>query len=294
MLAEQRDEHRLTEKLISYSQKKMKIYDKLDAITAKNNSLLCIGLDPVRDRLPEHMKDDQDRFFAFNKAIVDATHDLVCCFKPNTAFYEAHGSSGIESLKKTCDYIRTTYPEIVLILDPKRGDIGKTNEAYARFVFEYLQADCSTLQSYFGGESLEPFLGDPEKGAIIMCKNSNPDSGEFQDLLVDGVPLYQKIAEAFTTKWNTNNNVWLVIGATYPSDLARVRKLAPEVPFLVPGVGTQQGSVAETVQAGVSENGDRLVVSSSSGIIFASDGEDFAEASRAKALELRDELNRWR
>ncbi len=272
----------------------MTIYEKLDAITQKNNSLLCIGLDPIREKLPAHLHSDPDPFFAFNKAIIDATHDLVCCYKPNTAFYEAEGATGIDSLKKTCDYIRTTYPEIVLILDPKRGDIGKTNEAYARFVYKYLGADCATLQSYFGGESLEPFLRDPEKGAIIMCKNSNPDSGEFQDLLVDGVPLYQKVAEAFTTRWNTHKNVWLVIGATYPDDLARIRQIAPEVPFLVPGVGAQQGSVEQTVRAGLSANGNRLVVSSSSGTIYASDGPDFADEARAQAAALRDELNQWR
>lgn len=272
----------------------MHITQKLDAIIEKNNSLLCIGLDSDLSKLPESVRTAPDPIFSFNKSIIDATHDLVCAYKPNTAFYEAHGIEGIRQLKMTCDYLRETYPEIVIILDPKRGDIGNTNDGYARFAFEYLQGDCVTLQPYFGGESLKPFLEYQDKGCIVMCKNSNPDSGEFQNLTVDGMPLYQKVAQAFTTTWNYNKNIWLVIGATYPEELAEVRRMAPHVPFLVPGVGAQGGDLQKTLEAGLDANNRGLVIAVSRGVIFASSGADFADAARTEAQHLRDEINRYR
>ncbi|MCX7997271.1 MAG: orotidine-5'-phosphate decarboxylase [Patescibacteria group bacterium] len=269
----------------------MHIRQKLNAVVSRNNSLLCIGLDSDLEKLPESVRSLPNPIFAFNKAIIDATHDLVCCYKPNTAFYEAYGLEGIRQLKMTCDYLRETYPEVVIILDPKRGDIGSTNVGYARFAFDYLQGDCVTLQPYFGGESLAPFLNRTEKGCIIMCKNSNPDSGEFQNLLVDGVPLYMKVAEAFATKWNTNDNVWLVIGATYPEELGNVRRLAPNVTFLVPGIGAQGGDLEKTLAVGLDEQKRGIVIAASRGVIFASKESDFAEAARAEAGKLRDTIN---
>ncbi|MFW5703462.1 MAG: orotidine-5'-phosphate decarboxylase [Patescibacteria group bacterium] len=272
----------------------MVIQQKLDAIVEKNNSLLCIGLDSAAGKLPEHLKSAQYPQFEFNKAIIDATHDLVCAYKPNTAFYEAKGLDGIRQLKMTCDYIRESYPDVVIILDPKRGDIGSTNNGYAQFAFEYLSGDCVTLQPYFGGESLKPFLDYADKGCIVMCKNSNPDSGEFQNLEVDGTPLYMKVAEAFSTKWNYNRNIWLVIGATYPEELGNVRKLAPDVPFLVPGIGAQGGDLGKTLAAGLDRNKRGLVIAVSRGIIFAGTGEDFAEKARAAAQQTQDEINMYR
>lgn len=272
----------------------MHILQKLDRVVTKNNSLLCIGLDSDLSKLPDTILRQPEPIFAFNKAIVDETHDLVCAYKPNTAFYEAYGTEGIRQLKLTCDYIRETYPDIVIILDPKRGDIGNTNWGYARFAFDFLQGDCVTLHPYFGGESLKPFLDRAEKGCIIMCKNSNPDSGEFQNLLVDGKPLYQKVAEAFTRKWNYNENVWLVIGATYPEELRTVRELAPKVPFLVPGIGAQGGNLEKTVRSGVDAYGKNLVIAVSRRVIFASSKPDFASRAREEAMGLRDQINLFR
>jgi len=183
----------------------MTFRQKLDAIVEKNNSLLSVGLDS-----------DVDAQVAFNKKIIDATHDLVCAYKPNTAFYESRGVAGIEALKQTCDYLRKTYPEIVLIVDAKRGDIGNSNEAYAKFAFDYLGADAITLHPYLGKEALKPFLDRKEKGSVILCRTSNPGAGEFQD------DMYKKVAEHVAKEWNSNDNCALVVGAPYPAELAIV------------------------------------------------------------------------
>ena len=264
--------------------------DKLKASATNTNSLVCVGLDSDVEKLPAGV--DQ---LAFNKAIVDATHDLVCAYKPNTAFYEAQGAEGIQVLKDTCDYIRSVAPEVLIILDAKRADIGNTNAGYVQFAYDYLGADAITLHPYLGSEALEPFLKRGDKGAIILCRTSNPGSGEFQDRPIDGHKLYEHVAKMVANDWNGQQNCMLVVGATYPEEAARVRALVgDDVWFLVPGVGAQGGSVEATMNAAQNSHGDGLIISSSRDILFASSGSDFAEAARAKAETLRSEIITYR
>jgi orotidine-5'-phosphate decarboxylase len=268
---------------------------KLLAITKKNNSLVCIGLDSDMAKIPPSVKSRNPQFL-FNKTIVDATHGLVCAYKPNSAFYEANGMEGIGELKKTCDYIREKYPEIVIILDAKRADIGNTNEGYARFVFDWLGADAITLHPYLGREALKPFLDRKEKGSIILCRTSNPGAGEFQDLLLGqkGKPLYQIIAEQVVTQWNVNDNCALVVGATYPLELSIVRRMVGSMPLLIPGIGAQGGDIEATTKAGVDQRGANAMINSSRGIIFASNGKDYAIRAREETMILRDTINKFR
>lgn len=261
----------------------------------KNNSLLCVGLDADLHKLPAHIANLPDPLFTFNKAIIDATADIVCAYKPNSAFYEAAGPDGIRQLKQTIEYLHKTYPGIPLILDAKRGDIGNTNDKYMEYAYDYLGADAITLHPYLGGESLQPFLARADKGAIIMCRNSNPGAGELQDLAINGRPLYEFMAEHITTQWNTNNNCMLVVGATAPAEAKRIRQITgDDMWFLVPGVGSQGGSIQEAVESSVNSRGDGIVINSARGIIYASSSEDFAEAARSEALKTRDEINTFR
>lgn len=268
--------------------------EKLDAIVAKQNSLLCVGLDSDIGKVPAHILKVEHPQTTFNKAIVDATADLVCAFKPNMAFYESRGMPGFEAIKLTCDYIRETYPEIPIILDAKRADIGNTNEGYATFAFDYLGADAITLHPYLGREALSPFLERKDKGCIILCKTSNFQAGEFQDLPVDGAPLYQVVAEHVAQEWNVNGNCALVVGATYPTELEIVRRIVGTMPILIPGVGAQGGDIEKTVRAGVDSSGKNAIINSSRGILFASSGSDFSEAAREEAKKLRDMINSYR
>ncbi len=272
----------------------MTFQQKLDSIQNKNNSLLCIGLDPVLEKIPGYLKEDLNPFFSFNKAIIDSTHDFVCAYKPNSAFYEALGDKGVGELKATCDYIRIMYPEIPIIIDAKRADIGNTNDGYAAYIFDYLQSDAVTLQPYLGGEAIQPFLDRKDKGIIILCRTSNPGAGEFQDLLFEGKPLYQYVAQQVVKKWNTNTNCLLVVGATYPKELAQVRKLAGDMTFLVPGIGAQGGDIEKTVHAGLNGKKKGMIINSSRGIIFAGSGKDFAKKARQEAQKLRDDINSYR
>jgi orotidine-5'-phosphate decarboxylase len=273
----------------------MNFLEKLDAAVTKNDSLLCVGLDPNLDKLPAHLKDSDTPFFDFAKEIIDATAGLVCAFKPNSAFYEARGAEGISELKATCDYILQNYPDIPIILDYKRGDIDTTNNHYTTFAFEYLQVDAVTIQPYQGKQAFQPFLDRKDKGIIILCRMSNEGSGEFQDMLVDGKKLYVHVAEHVRDEWNENGNCQLVVGATYPKELAEIRELVgDEMVFLVPGVGAQGGDTEATLKAGLNSKGRGLIINSSRGIIYASGGEDFADAARAKATETRDEINKYR
>lgn len=272
----------------------MTFLDKLTAIQDKNNSLLCVGLDPVIEKIPEHLQEAISPFFEFNKAIVDATHEFVCAYKPNSAFYEARGDRGVGELKATCDYIRIMYPEIPIILDFKRGDIGSTNDGYAAYAFDYLQADAVTLHPYLGRESLEPFFKHTEKGLIFLCRTSNPGAGEFQNREVEGQPLYVQIAENISHAWNTNNNCMLVVGATYPEELKKVREIVGDMTLLIPGIGAQGAEVETTVKAGLNSHGKGMIVSASRSIIFASLTEDFAQKAQEEAKRLRDEINSFR
>ena len=268
----------------------MTFQDSLRVVVERADSLVCVGLDSDVAKLPDGV--DQ---LSFNKAIVDATHDLVCAYKPNTAFYEARGAEGIQVLKDTCDYIRAIAPDVLILLDAKRADIGNTNAGYVQFAYDYLGADAITLHPYLGREALEPFLARDDKGAIILCRTSNPGSGEFQDVLTDGKKVFETVANSVAREWNTNKNCMLVVGATYPEEAAAIRQIVgDDLWFLVPGVGAQGGSVEATMHAAQSAHGDGLIISSSRDIIFASSGADFAEAARAKAEALRNEINTYR
>jgi orotidine-5'-phosphate decarboxylase len=272
----------------------MTYQQKLDTTILKNNSLVCVGLDSELSKLPEHLKQNKNPQFEFNKAIIDATHDLVAVYKPNSAFYEGLGDEGIQELKLTCDYLHEHYPEIPIILDAKRADIGNTNNGYVQFTYDYLDVDAITLNPYLGGETLKPFLDRADKGAIILCKTSNSGSGEFQNLLIDNKPLYQIIAEKIANKWNSNHNCALVVGATYPEELSAVRKIVGDMNLLVPGVGAQGGDIEKTIYAGLNTQNTGLLINSSRGIIFASSREDFAEKAREETMKLKDEINKYR
>jgi orotidine-5'-phosphate decarboxylase len=283
----------------------MTFQQKLDSISAKNNSLVCIGLDSDISKLPPHLMLQKYPQFAFNKAIIDETDTLVCAYKPNSAFYEARGTAGITELKMTFDYIRDKYPQVVIILDAKRADIGNTNEGYAGFAFDYLGADAITLHPYLGKEALKPFLDRKEKGSIILCRTSNPGAGEFQDLTVgrsqsseasakDVRPLYQIVAEKVSGDWNYNGNCALVVGATYPGELTIVRRLVGDMPLLIPGIGAQGGDIGKTVQAGLDSKKAGAMINSSRGIIFASGDKDFARKARVETQKLKDEINKYR
>ncbi|MBI3577652.1 orotidine-5'-phosphate decarboxylase [Candidatus Gottesmanbacteria bacterium] len=268
---------------------------KLDIIVAKQNTLLCVGLDSEITKIPEQVRRKKNPQFTFNKAIIDATYDLVCAYKPNSAFYEARGAAGIEELKMTCDYLRTQCPQISIILDAKRADIGSTNEGYVTYAFDYLGVEAITLHPYLGREALQPFLDRKDKGCIILCRTSNPGAGELQDLVLDGKPLYQIIAQKVVKEWNTHGNCALVVGATYPSELAIVRRIVgDQMPLLVPGIGTQGGDIGKTLQAGLNGQKRGLIINSSRGIIFAGSGEDFAQKARAATEQLRIEINHYR
>lgn len=273
----------------------MTFKQKLDNIVKKNNSLLCVGLDSDISKIPEHIRSGEHPQSTFNKAIIDATADLVCAYKPNTAFYESRGKNGIEALKMTCDYMTSNYPDIPIILDAKRGDIGNTNEGYAKFAFDYLGADAITLHPYLGIETLGSFLNWADKEIFILCRTSNPGAGELQDLQVNGKPLYQVVAENVAGEWNSNSNCGLVVGAPYPAELEIVRRIVGDgFPLLIPGIGAQGGDVEKTVKAGVDSKGLNAIINSSRGIIFASNGEDFTQKARIEAEKLMNEINKFR
>ena len=268
----------------------MKITERLLASAVKNDSLVCIGLDSDVAKLPAGV--DQ---LSFNKAIIEATHDLVAAYKPNTAFYEARGAEGIQALKDTCDYIRAVAPDALIILDAKRADIGNTNNGYVQFAYDYLGADAITLHPYLGREALAPFLTRADKGAIILCRTSNPGGSEFQDAMVGDKKLYEHVANSVACEWNTNDNCMLVVGATYPTEAEQVRKIAgDDIWFLVPGVGAQGGNLQELMSAAQNSRGDGLLISSSREIIFASSDFDFADAARRATETLRSEINSYR
>jgi orotidine-5'-phosphate decarboxylase len=256
----------------------MTFQEKLDAIVEKNKSLVCVGLDSDGTRLRQDFGGQSQ--FSFNKSIIEATADLVCSYKLNSAFYESIGHEGIKALKDTCDYLKEKYPEIPIIIDAKRADIGNTNKGYVQFVFTYLNADAVTVHPYLGEEAIRPFLDCKDKGIIILSRTTNPGAGEFQDLLVDGKPLYKIVAENVTKKWNANKNCLLVVGATYPKELAEVRKIAGDMTFLVPGIGAQGGDLEATLKAGLNSKKQGLIINSSRGIIFAENPRDEAEKLR--------------
>ena len=272
----------------------MTFQQKFDKIIKKNNSLVCVGLDSDISKIPPHIKKQKNPQFLFNKAIIESTHEQVCSYKLNTAFYEAIGYKGIEELKKTCDFLKKNYPEIPIIIDAKRADIGNTNGGYTQFVFDYLGSDAITIHPYLGMEAIRPFLEYKEKGIIILCRTSNPGAGEFQDLVSNGKPLYQIVAENVVKNWNYNGNCMLVVGATYPEELKKVRKIVGDMTLLIPGIGAQGGDVEKTVRAGLDSHKRGIIVNSSRGIIFASKARDFAERAQVEAEKLKNEINKYR
>ncbi len=250
--------------------------------------MLCVGLDPDLGKIPASVGGNgpRERIVAFNRGIIDATHDLVCAFKLNSAFYEAHGDQGFAALRETVFYIRNAAPDVPVILDAKRGDIGNTNDAYAEAVFGYLSVDAITMHPYLGKDALQPMLDRSDKGIFVLCRTSNAGAGEFQDLAVEGKPLYQVVAQHVASAWNTNGNCGLVVGATYPDELKMVRQIAPELPILIPGIGAQNGDIAECVVACRDSHGRGMIIAVSRSIIFASGNEDFAEVAGKKAQKL--------
>jgi len=266
----------------------------LDAAIEKNNSLVCVGLDSDMNKLPDIIKHQENLQYMFNKAIIDATHDLICCYKPNPAFYEAKGPQGIKELKQTCDYIRGIYPEIPIIIDAKRGDIGNTNEGYAKYVFDYFQGDAITVMPYMGIESLRCFFEREGKGIIVGCHSSNPGAKEFQELEINGKPLYEIVAEELMRQYGDNPNAMIFMGATFPKQLTDIRKIVGDMTLLVPGVGSQGGDVESFVKAGLNSKNAGLIINASRSIIFASKEDDFAERAREETKKLRNEINKYR
>ena len=262
-----------------------------------DNTCVCVGLDPVYEQLPVHVRQDvspEDAFLAFNRAIIDATHDLVCAYKPNSAFYEALGDNGIRALMKTVAYIKHAYPHMPVILDAKRADIGNTNHGYVQGAFDAIGADAITVHPYLGKEALAPFLARKDKGILVLVKTSNPGSDEFQNVLVGQEPLYQIVARHVAEHWNTNGNCALVVGATYPSELKQVRAIAGDMPILIPGIGAQGGDIAATVVAGKDSRGVGMIINSARDILYASHDENFAQAAREATQHLRDTINYYR
>ena len=263
--------------------------DTLAGSWQRSNSLVCVGLDPEIERFPRHITAQPSPIFQFNKAIIDATADLVCAYKPQFAHYAAYEAE--DQLERTIEYIHRSYPGIPVILDSKRGDVGNTAERYAIEAFERYGADAVTVNPYLGRDSLEPFLQREDKGVIILCRTSNPGARDLQDLEVAGRKLYQVVADLAAREWNARGNCLLVVGATYPRELAEVREIVGRMPFLVPGVGAQAADVGLAVKSGQTDDGAGLIISSSRGILYAGGDEDFAATARAAAQSLREQIN---
>lgn len=259
----------------------------IDQINIKK-SFLCVGLDVDLNKIPPHLLALEDPIFEFNKAIIDATHDLAVSFKPNTAFYEAYGINGWISLQKTIHYINQNYPEIFTIADAKRGDIGNTSSMYAKAFFEDLNFDSVTVAPYMGKDSVEPFLAFENKHTIMLALTSNEGAFDFQTLKIDGKELYKQVLETSKT-WNNSQNLMYVVGATKAEYFKDIRKMVPDSFLLVPGVGAQGGSLSEVCKYGMNANVG-LLINSSRGIIYASNGTDFAEKAREESLKIQIEM----
>lgn len=270
---------------------------KLLAAARGQQTLLCVGLDTDIAAMPEHLAGERDAVFAFNQAIVDATADLVCAYKPNLAFYEALGAAGMDALQRTIEYVPQHIP---IIADAKRGDIGSSSQAYAKALFTVAGFDACTASPFLGHDAVAPFLAYHECGVFFLCRTSNPGGADFQDLtVVDSSapggtrPLFEVVAQRVRA-WNEHGNCGLVVGATVPAELQRVRAIAPDLPLLIPGVGTQGGDLAAAVRYGVDSHGELAIINSSRQVLYASRGRDFAAAARAVARRLVNEINEVR
>lgn len=272
----------------------MDFLNNLKQAIKKNGSLLCIGLDTDKNKIPKYLLETEDPVFEFNKAVIDATHDLVCTYKTNIAYYASEGIEGLTTLKKTIDYIHKQYPDIPVILDAKRADVGSTSIQYAKEVFDVLHSDAVTVNPYFGLDSLEPFLEYKDKGIIVLCKTSNPGAYEFQDLLVDNEPLYIKVAKKIV-EWNKKyQNCLMVVGATWPEELGKIREITKDMFFLVPGIGTQGGDLEKTLKFGLTKEKSGLIIHVARAILYANSTLEFATKAREKAMEFKMNINQYR
>ena len=269
----------------------MTFVDALKARWRVADTLLCVGLDPDPARFPERVRLREDSIFEFCTAIVDATAEYACAFKPQIAYFASIGAE--DALRRLIAYVRSAYPAVPVILDAKRGDMASTAEHYAREVFDRYDAHAVTLSPYLGFDSIEPYLAYSDRGVFLLCRTSNSGGDDLQMLRVDDGRLYEHVAQ-LAVGWNRNGQIGLVVGATYPRELARVRDLVGEMPLLVPGIGAQGGDVQASVRAGQTADGTGIVVNSSRAIIYASDGDDFAAAAAHAARKARDEINRYR
>jgi orotidine-5'-phosphate decarboxylase len=268
--------------------------DRLQDRCRERDSLVCVGLDVDPARVPEALRGRGDWVYEFNRGIIEATEDLVCAYKPNLAFYEALGGYGLDALTRT---MMAMPRGVIVIGDAKRGDIGHTARAYARAMFDILGFDAVTVNPYLGHDSVAPFLEYSDRGVLVLCKTSNPGSGDFQDLVCEApegkLPLYQLVAQR-AAGWDRNGNIGLVVGATYPEELATIRGIAPDLPILIPGVGAQAGDLAKTVQYGTDSAGEMAIINSSRGIIHVSQAANWKDAARQAVAELRDSINEHR
>lgn len=266
--------------------------DRVQSRWQHADTLVCVGLDPEPAKFPSKFAHDPDAIFNFCRDIIDATAPYVCAFKPQIAHFAAAHAE--EALRMLIMHIGFRYPDIPVILDSKRGDIGSTAQHYASEAFDRYCADAVTVNPYLGRDSVQPFLDRADKGVVILCRTSNPGAGDLQDMVVGGRPLYQHVAEKIARDWNDNGNCALVVGATWPEQLRDVRALVGDVPFLVPGIGAQGGDVEAVVTNAKTADGTGLIISSSRAILYASNNDDYAEAAANAARALRDEINRWR
>lgn len=283
-------------------------FQRLEAQWARGH-FVCVGLDSEYEKIPEHLREKHESRVGlrssrviedFNCEIIRATHDIVCAYKPNMAFYE--GELGLFALKKTVEFLRQIAPEVPVILDFKRGDIGNTNRGSVKFAFDSLQADAVTVSPYLGIGALKPFLERKDRGIFILCRTSNPEAGEFQDLLIrnpafpPGMPdictLYEYVALRVTKHWNSNGNCALIVGATQPEELARVRAIVGDMPILIPGIGAQGGDLQSTLKSGLTPKKQGVIINSSRGVIYASSGKDFSEIARCEVQKLNGKIQR--
>ena len=268
----------------------MTFLEKLKQVTEQNNSLLCVGLDPQLDKLPQSVRNKDNPVLYFNRCLIDATADLVCAYKPNFAFYGALGACGWATLKGTLEHVPQHIPVLV---DAKVGDIGSTAERYATMFFEELGADALTVTPYMGEDAVAPFLAYKEKGVFLVCLTSNPGADDFEKGMMGDAPLYVQVVRK-ANQWNTAGNCGLVVGGTQQQHIRDLRDLAPDMPFLIPGIGAQGGDLATAVGCGQDAQGRSILVSSSRGIMYATNSGDFAAAARQAAQQLRDDINTHR
>ncbi len=266
--------------------------EKLESSWKSQQSLLCVGLDPDISKLPASIKENDNPLLEFNRRIIDATADYVCSYKPQIAYYSAIGAES--QLEQTIQYIKTHYPHLPVILDAKRGDIGATAKMYAIEAFERYDADAVTVNPYMGGDTLQPYLNYKDRGVIVLCRTSNPGSGDLQELESQGKSISHHVAHRAATQWNNNKNVALVVGATYPEEIGTIRGIVGDIPLLIPGIGAQGGDIEAVLKNGLTVTGSGLMINVSRAVINASDQSDFAEAAGTEARKLSETINSLR